>query len=201
MHSIKDEFILVYNISVLFFFILFHFLKFTLSSEKKKKFILPRSTAITMPPPTEQQSLPCHHPRTVATHCWTTQIVHVKDQSSHHAVEQPHNNQGTPTENSEQQTHTTTTTTKTSNPSSSLPLSLSLTPANATSVTLWEFFFGESKDIILTQEHHIQLGASACPFQILNSPIQLNASISYKWSNLFRLEMEECWLELVFLIL
>jgi hypothetical protein len=41
-------------------------------------------------------------------------------------------------------------------------------------------FFGESKDIILTQEHHIQLGASACPFQILNSPIQLNASISYK---------------------
>ena len=98
----------------------------------------------------------------------------------HHAVEQPHNNQGTPTENSEQQTHTTTTTTKTSNPSSSLPLSLSLTPANATSVTLWEFFFGESKDIILTQEHHIQLGASACPFQILNSPIQLNASISYK---------------------
>jgi hypothetical protein len=90
---------------------------------------------------------------------------------------------------------------QTSNPSSSLPLSLSLTPANATSVTLWEFFFGESKDIILTQEHHIQLGASACPFQILNSPIQLNASISYKWSNLFRLEMEECWLELVFLIL
>jgi len=57
----------------------------TLSSCRKKllnQFILPRSTAITMPPPTEQQSLPCHHPRTVATHCWPTQILHVKDQSS-----------------------------------------------------------------------------------------------------------------------
>jgi hypothetical protein len=111
MHSIKDEFILVYNISVLFFFILFHFLTFTLSSEKKPvhpprinshNHATTHRTAITaMPSPTNSS-----HP--LLTNPNTPRQRPVQ----HHAVEQPHNNQGTPTENSEQQTHTTTTTTK-----------------------------------------------------------------------------------------